>query len=207
MTRVTCALAVVGASLLVSGATSEADTYAAYGFTYDNSTHTDCYDPPSFGSNSNLTSRAESAMYYLDTVTNLSVGHHSSCLSSTDVVWIESGNQFEDLGFTVCHSWANQSAGLCEQFWVVVNNDEHWRLTGVCSGNSTELLGNLTISVRHELGHTVGLDHWLASGSDCGPPLSSADDSMLSDWVTNAYNNGGYYDYNTHHRNHINCKC
>jgi len=80
-------------------------------------------------------------------------------------------------------------------------------MTDVCNGSSTELLDNLTISIRHELGHTVGLLHLDPDFVDCGPPPLVADDSMLSDWVTSANNTGGYYDYNAHHVGHINCKC
>lgn len=62
---------------------------------------------------------------------------------------------------------------------------------------------NMVISMRHGLGHTVGLNHWLPQGSVCTYVHPDANDAMVSDWVPPP-NEAEFHDYNTTHTNAIN---
>lgn len=85
--------------------------------------------------------------------------------------------------------------GACDQFWVVVDPAVIAYRTTLCGLNDYD---NLTKTIRHELGHTTGLDHGSTVPLCVVPP---GDDAMVSGVVPSSLI---YYSYDAHHRGHIN---
>lgn len=143
-------------------------------------------------------------MSYLDDRTVMS-DSEMACNSSTDAVFIINNslnyNGAPILGQTACARLISPGSQYCDASWVVINDAEHWRITSVCHGDPDQLTFNYVLSVRHELGHTVGLAHTGAVGPTCGPPYNGTD-TMISDWVTSG-TTLSLLAYNDHHKAHI----
>jgi hypothetical protein len=175
--------------------------YPNPGYVYDGLDHGFCFD-----STFSSTDFVYSAMQYLDDNSNLYDQYTSTCGSSTDIVWAAADYDPDGIAATYCWTWGDFANHVCDQFVVVVNDANHWRLTAECGGDANQLTSNYTITIRHELGHTVGLSHWSFWPGDCGLPNTAAYDTMVSDWITG--NPWPYFIYDaSHHVPEIHCKC
>lgn len=135
---------------------------AAWGWWFANGqSHRYCY----FYVGSSQRSFITSSMDYLDLATDLwDVNHGTTCGSTTDIVWIDQDlDVYESpgtrvFGATYC---VNGSNGVCNIFHANVDNQEVCQVTcGDPGWYSNARMHN----VRHELGHTVGLQHDTISG-------------------------------------------
>jgi hypothetical protein len=141
-------------------------------------------------------------MDYLDTRTVMWDVWHSTCVSTgdaTDVVFVRDGtySAAEPLGFAPCPQWYTPNV-LCNSAWVIVYQAGHYVTTGTCGGGQAMYDGNMITSIRHELGHTVGLYHYPPAVPLCSPPTAaSGDDAMISDWTPASTN---WHDYNDYHK-------
>lgn len=156
-----------------------ASAYSPYDFGYtggndpirapDDREHRDC----DFGTLP-LAGRFRAGMQNLDGQTVMWDLFDLPCRPYTDVVWIErplGGVPLSALGYTSCQSHAYW--GVCDQFAVQIDPTQHFLAAlGSCasrfpSGTSQyntcvawEYDVNLEMTIRHELGHSVGLHHY-----------------------------------------------
>lgn len=139
------------------------------------------------------------SMAYLDDTTAFS-DVAVSCSSITDVAFYEADLGSGIRGYSPCQKWVTW--GVCDRTNVYVNAAEIFRNTGACGGGQPRFDVNLITTIRHEIGHTVGLHHIPAVGALCGPP--AGDDAMTSDFTPVSLD---WVDYNAHHVAHMNCRC
>lgn len=191
-------IGVVAVGAEVAGADPYA--YPNPGFWRDNDFHDYCYHS-SVPSGSDRT-RINESMSYLDDRTVITDDLDLSCGTDTDVMWIYQDDQF--YGSTYCVTWANYIYKVCDAFWITINPGLHLTSTAACGDGYTEYNINMIMTVRHELGHSVGLSHLGSSGFSCtAAPAGS--DAMTSDWL--GYQSLNWTDYNNHHKAHIDCNC
>ncbi len=172
------------------GTTVLADPYGwpNPGYTPDGYDHGDCYSSVPSADQFYM---AE-AMEYLDSRTNLYNYHSSTCGDSTDVVWVPSdlpGSR----GAAVCARWASYEYRVCDQFWLQYDTAQIYSETltyNTDGDNGGNFYANFRKTLRHELGHSVGLSH----SNDRG-------DAMETGWVPTQLR---YVTYDDHHRDHIN---
>jgi hypothetical protein len=126
----------------------------------------------------------------------------------TDVKWIEwpAGPHG---GATYCE--ATLPNGRCDAYVAMFVPPAHVEMAFlVCAGSHsawTAYSNNLNVTIRHELGHTVGLMHVPSDGTPCSGVHPAADDAMVIDWLgPNDYHNK-WYTYSAHHRTHVNACC
>lgn len=133
---------------------------------------------------------AQAAMVYLDDATDLIDSHSNICYTHTDVRF-DGGAGITDRGVWSC--LVVTSPGVCGANRVQINNT-------VIVNNSPAgtAQNNLTKTVRHEVGHSVGLRHYKTAGTPCCP---AEHDAMIS----GAIDNGSVWTiYSQHHKDHIN---
>ncbi len=146
--------------------------------------------------------RFDQAMQHMDLKTDLyDVDLGTSCPAGTDIVFIYN-SAWPALGETICVVWLN--IFQCDVFWVIINPADHVNTWVYCGGPLSNLDFNWHITIRHEIGHTLGLWHVQPTGTICSPPNPAAIDAMVSDWVIKPYETLSYLDYSAHHVNHIN---
>jgi len=194
------ALSVVGLTL-VTAPTASADPhgYPVPGYVPDNMSQGYCYGAGVTAGNQPY---IDSSMQYLAAATNMVAPYESYCSDQTDAVWIEMSDP-EIAGFTPCVRWRDKAAAVCDSFWVGYSPTAHFNWLSQCGGDSTIYLVNLVATMRHELGHSVSLSHTAAVAPACSG--IAGDDAMTSDWIN--YNTWAYWDYNSHHIGHVNCRC
>lgn len=189
MRRILVVLAVLIAAVVGRPPVTVADSFGTeFGWWYANSlNHSFCYFYVGSGQRSFITS----SMDYLDLATDLwDVNHGTSCGGTTDIVWIDQNlDQYESpgsrvFGVTYC---VNGAYGVCNIFHANVDNNEVCQVT---CGNSAWYSNARMHNVRHELGHTVGLNHDSVGGTHA--MLSGLGDSWY--WLL----------YDPHHISHIN---
>lgn len=142
-------------------------------------------------------------MAYLDSRTIMSDAYTSQCTDdgiATDVAWIKDGtyNSTEPLGYAPCVHY--QSSTVCDGFWAIIYQAGHYVVTGDCNGGGDMYERNMKVSMRHELGHTVGLHHYPPTNGLCEAPFGT--DAMVSDWIPRGYTNE-FYDYNSTHKGEV----
>ena len=155
----------------------------------DSTGHSFCYYNIPAGTDR---ARMVDAMEYLDSATNMYDVYTASCFTSTDVVFVYQtpipipgiGNA---RGFTDCRSFVNNF--FCDQARVSI---DIWQI-GLEATDPTNHEMNIGKTVRHEVGHTVGLSHH--------PPGT---DAMSSGAVPS---NWSFFWYTAHDIIHINCVC
>lgn len=200
-------LAVLAALALVtsiSAGTAAADPYGSPnpGLYPDSKDHWFCFDASVPASER---PRISASMSYLDDRTNMYDVYTASCGTSTDVVWVYGSPIIVDgysyYGYTTCAVWVYEPWGVCDQFWVLVDQPLHFARTVACGSSGTVYDLNLITTIRHELGHTAGLSHAAYTGPPCDYQ-PGGNDAMTSDFY--AFVTYDYVDYNGHHRDHIN---
>jgi hypothetical protein len=186
------ALALTGlllASVTTLPHSSAADGFGnAAGLFYANGlNHSYCY----FYVGSTQRSFITSSMDYLDVATDLwDVNHAESCGSTTDLVWIDQNLDYLEppgysvFGYTQC---VNGAYGVCNNYHMSVDNAEICQYTCLNAGWYANARMH---NVRHELGHSVGLQHDSIGGVH----------AMLS----GLGDNWSYLLYDPHHISHIN---
>ena len=122
----------------------------------------------------------------------------ANCSSHTDVVYVEGdGGAAGRRGYTVC---VYGGTGSCDQFWVVTDVPEIFTQTVDHGGDGDNYTVNLVKTIRHETGHTIGLNNDGQYSYDTSL-LPSWADAMVSGWVdTNLL----WMSYSDHHVSHIN---
>lgn len=133
-------------------------------------------------------SYATSAMGYLDARTHLyDVYAGASCGSATDVVWVQTDlDQFGDgvFGYAPCAS--ELSSTVCDQRWAMFDYVELFERTVACGNSGEDFVASVHKTVRHELGHSLGLRHGTlpSDHEQCDYPASDpaagAADAMAS---------------------------
>ncbi len=126
-------------------------------------------------------------MSYLDDRTILSDLKRSSCSGSTDVVYIETpnpGGNPDALGYAPCAVWVN--AYVCNQSWTIVS-PQHVAQYAPFPQDPSNVEINYIKTIRHETGHTVGLDH---------PGNFDSADCMVQGPIVNDLNQTAYNDHN-----------
>jgi hypothetical protein len=194
-----CLLVVLAGTFAANPAWSDPYGYPNPGFVHDGPDHYYCFHssvPAGLDR-----SRINDSMNYLDSVTEIVEHLVLSCGTSTDLMWLYSS--VAALGRTTCVKWANELYHVCDAYWVEVNPSAHLQFTALCAGGESEYEVNMILTVRHELGHTVGLSHDDPIPPDCGLPING-NDAMVSDWVPVSLE---WLDYNNHHRKHVDCVC
>lgn len=139
-------------------------------------------------------------MSFLDDATNVYDVESSTCGSSTDIWFYTTTLPTYTLGATSCQSWAFWS--VCDRFNVYLENGQFISVGGACGSSSNEIDFNYVHTVRHEIGHTVGLQHDQPLGSLCNSIRGT--DAMTSDWVDTDFQ---WVTYSPHHIAHVNCVC
>lgn len=147
------------------------------------------------------------SMSYLDDTTDLYDVFTSTCGNATDIVYalnngLTAPSGGPSRGVAVCATVGG--LGTCDQFWVVINNAAILVDTSIEVPPSEQSLNysvNLVKTIRHETGHTTGLQHGGTSGI-CSSP-SAPCDAMVTGWVpTNVL----WGTYGGHHVGHINAQ-
>lgn len=174
--------------------------YPNPGYIYDSTDQYYCFDGTvAFGNIPEI----QNAMEYLDDSTSVYDVYSPACGTSTDQVWIEQNLEGSYVfGYSPCARY--KPLAVCDQAWVIYSPPDHYEAAYACGGN-VAYQGNLIVTMRHELGHTVGLSHAATVGTLCGPVNGYAVDAMVSDWIVG--NTFAFLDYNSHHVDHINCRC
>jgi hypothetical protein len=151
----------------------------------------------------------DSAMQILDQQTDITAIYHSTCTASTDVAWVlgswctsSDPNQCPVMGLTVCETilkWL--TTRVCDRNAVYIDLavlQSAAARFGSTVGDADYNL-NLRSTMCHELGHTVGVEHYGDVGTTWGCMGSSWAESqgnILLDlpWIA----------YVQHHVDHIN---
>lgn len=193
------AMVIVSLSLGFSGGTANADTWptdwgAGWGvFNPDHGAHNYCFhatDTPGAA----LRSRMAASMTYMASSTDASTFEVATCDTTsaggqTDVVWrgarVEVDGD-EVIGLTRCMRRFNN--GLCDRYRVTVNGPfirDHY-----AAADNRERQYRKTAC--HELGHTLGLNHFPAPHESCQRSgwTGTVTDSWIRTWTA-------------HHRGHI----
>ncbi|MEU7004534.1 hypothetical protein [Nonomuraea sp. NPDC046570] len=192
---------------LVSVTSASADIWPFKGVPPDKASHSYCYT-----SSVSATSKSyiPGAMNYLNERTAIpGVSFHSSCDTqnsdgdgspATDVAWFD---MWVDgaYGEATCKIRTASDSGVCDQAFVKLN-------TGTLNAAARPHQQYIKTSC-HELGHTVGLNHYSALASPPEPPagdFSQPHDCMMSGDVDKMPDPTGswLWQYNDHHVNHIN---
>lgn len=182
------AIAISSFATLPAAADAYPGTYMA-----DSPDHYYCFGSSvSFG---NLPKYIDS-MSYLDDATHLYDVRSSNCGSLTDVVFAEGPLDPYVRGQTTCARPIN--ATLCEQFWVQVNPNQVFGDTYSRNGDGDNYDLNFVKTIRHELGHTIGLNN--DGVGYTGAPLEWRD-CMVSGWVPTDLL---WTTYSSHHVGHVN---
>ena len=136
-------------------------------------------------------SYAISAMEYLDNRTDLYDQYFASCGAATDAVWISTDLEPGYRGLAPCAVWYNEVWKICDQVWLLYDYAEIYSNTISNGGDGDNYFLNLQKTMRHELGHSVGLSH-----------SATVDDCMRSGWVGTYLQ---FVSYNDHHTyDHLN---
>lgn len=153
----------------------------------DSSLHTYCdgsLDPGEFDN-------AVSAMNYLESSTDMSVANAGNCQAATDVRFdIGNGLPANVRGRYTCLVWET-SPTVCDGGRVQTN------VATLAAGADYE--NNLDKTIRHEVGHSVGLTHY-KSANFPNPP-NGENDAMVSGAVDG---DPLWTLYGNHHKDHIN---
>ncbi len=155
----------------------------------DSLTHDFCFDASVPASPSVERQRMRDALSYLDDATDFSdLDGGTSCTSTRDVVFFYQSVILNDpnvRGYAPCWTWIN--SWVCGQAWVIVSPVAISAQSYGYGQLNYEI--NMVKTIRHEVGHTVGLFH------------DYADDCMISGRVPDDFK---YMVYNSHNIAHIN---
>lgn len=142
--------------------------------------------------------RVQAGMSYLDDRTDV-VQIPETCAGSTDTMFLYNNYLTNSLGdpiFGGTVPFNCSSAGNC-QFWVGINPS---LISSYAGGWNSTFEYNINKTIRHEIGHTVGVDHdgWL-NHAPCPTMLS---DAMVSGtvWPGSGWLYYQYWSYNDHHK-------
>lgn len=147
------------------------------------------------------------AMQYMDSATNLYDISSGSCGTSTDIWFFTSsapGGMAGARGHAGCA--APLGFGVCDVAWISYSPGQIF----LESTDSFNYLANLSKTLRHEVGHVLGLRHSNGGGNmgQCmsqSPPCSQGDansyQAMKSGWVETHIR---WVEYNPHHIHHVN---
>ena len=90
----------------------------------------------------------------------------SYCGYSTDIYFYEFNGLLDANGYgnprgsSVCIVWANRNGQICDRAEVDIFPSVIFVANGGFNGSSAQFDLNLHKTIRHEVGHTVGLDHY-----------------------------------------------
>lgn len=139
-------------------------------------------------------------MSYLDGAVNMSVAG-GGCDATIDSLFLRNDALTDDgqpvRGIALC---ANSiSSGVCDSFWIGINYAAISAQSAANGGDGWNVIVNLIKTIRHEVGHSVGLDHdtgvsamkesWVPT--DLAYTIYTAHDI---DHVNNAHEPGGVLD-------------
>jgi hypothetical protein len=196
---------VAGVLLLIGGLVLGTSAASAHGYGYSG---TGLYLPDSsddwycFFNNIPDAQPYHDAEIYLDSATEMYRVYTSTCGPSTDKMFLRndsltdpSGNPAR--GVAQC---VNANVFVCDAFWVAVNYVEIWSNTVSRGGDGDNFNFNVNKTIRHEVGHTAGMWHTPALGTQtpCGADVT---DTMVQGWVATSL---PYLLYNNHHICHVN---
>lgn len=153
----------------------------------DSALHTYC----DAGLISTSVDNAASAMAYLDSATDMS-DSSEACQASTDV-WFDSTNlPSPTRGQNTC---VTLNGSVCTSADVLVDENQ-------IDSDEGSFDHNLNKTLRHEVGHSVGLSHYAGTAENPEEsPVAGTDDSMIGGGVDD---DGLWITYTQHHRDHIN---
>jgi len=165
------ALALAFGAVLAGAVPAKAD--ASLPWTHDRAHHTWCYQ-----SGFTLSTEADWAMTWLRTQTDANTAFWSPCAAEVDVWW-SNFYQPGTFGQTACKAVTSSAPGVCTEFYV--------RMNATLINAQTLASEQRKKTSCHELGHTVGVNHY---GGVTGLPnpdgVGAADSCMKSGTVTTA---------------------
>jgi len=180
------------AATLLPKSIAQADTFSSgggeAGVLADSLTHTFCRGSAPDAQWDN----EQAAMAYLQANTVMNVAELNSCAATTDVRWDgRAGLGAGSRGEWGCLDY-DAPSNVCDAARIRV-------FVGAINANSpagTEE-NNLNKTLRHEMGHSVGLRHYKTTATPCCP---GTHDAMIS----GAIDNGAVWTvYSQHHKDHI----
>lgn len=196
LARLLGAAVIVAPLIAVATATNaSADTWPFNSnFRPDTGYHSYCYSviTPS----SAVKTQMYNAMVYMTDATQANRTYHSSCdlsgAGQTDVVWREEGTTSDSwIGSAQCVVfWSGSSPARCDRYFVKING----ALVRAHYSSSTYEANQWRKTACHELGHTLGLDHY---------PSPYDDSCQRSGW-TGTSSAAWTRTWTVHHRDHIN---
>jgi hypothetical protein len=136
------------------------------------------------------------SLAYMDARVALHDVYTSTCGTATDVVYNEGDLAGTTRGERTCVRWVN--ASVCDQSWISVDPGRILTETANHGGGQANFDVNYIKTIRHETGHTLGLNN---DGVTYSAAPAEWRDCMVSGWVPTSLL---WTTYSDHHVVHIN---
>ena len=190
--KLTLAVATVLLACVLFPSTGSADTYPNVGWVADSSAHDYCFYTVASGNRQPY----HDAMSYLASNTDMTTVYKSSCnFDTTDVIFGE-GYADGNRGQAFCINYLAGNA--CDSAAAQVDPSVIFSNVYDHGGNGLNFTYNKVKTLRHELGHTIGLNNDGVSWSSA--PTYWAD-AQVSGWVPTSLT---WVVWSDHHLAHIN---